>query len=184
MKKIVNKVCMVVIILVATVFVTNKFNFFGDKDNRQNLIVAKPLSQVNFTNIDNENLENSQEKGKEEIKGYIEDNVQIINFDLQESGYPTLNLMKDVPVKLIINVDENSLNSCNYAIVSNDLNFEKQLEKGINIIEFTPNETGEFVYTCWMGMIGANINVVDEDIVPSAYYGDNVSVGGCCSTSR
>jgi len=41
-------------------------------------------------------------------------------------------------------------------------NKSQKLEVGDNLIEFTPNETGTFVYCCWMGMIRSTITVVDD----------------------
>ena len=32
---------------------------------------------------------------------------------------------------------------------------------GTNVIEFTPEKTGTFQYTCWMGMISGKIKVVE-----------------------
>ena len=32
-----------------------------------------------------------------------------------------------------------------------------------NIIEFTPEETGEYIYTCWMNMIRNHIQVIDDE---------------------
>ncbi len=39
---------------------------------------------------------------------------------------------------------------------------KKNLKVGDNIIEFIPYEKGEFMYTCWMGMIKSKITVVDN----------------------
>ncbi len=115
------------------------------------------------------------------IQTDVVDGVQVIEFDLQASSYPNLELQVGKPVRLVINADEYSLNSCNYVTTFLDLGFEHQFEVGENIIEFTPEESGEYVYTCWMGMIGANITVVDEDIEPTAYYGENLSLNSCCT---
>ena len=32
---------------------------------------------------------------------------------------------------------------------------------GTNVIKFTPEKTGNFKYTCWMGMISGKIKVVE-----------------------
>ncbi len=117
----------------------------------------------------------------DEINGSIEEGIQVIEFDLKSYEYPTLNLQVNEPVKLIINVDEYNLNSCNYRIISQEIGLQYQFDVGQNLIEFTPTETGEYVYSCWMGMLGASVNVTNEDIEPSGYYGENVSQGGCCS---
>lgn len=115
------------------------------------------------------------------IEGKLDNGIQVIEFDLQSYSYPTLNVQANKPVKLIINADEKSLNSCNYRIISQDFGIQCELGIGENIIEFTPTKTGAYVYNCWMGMIGANINVTDKEDVPSAYYDTNISQGNCCS---
>ncbi len=38
---------------------------------------------------------------------------------------------------------------------------EHAFEYGENIIEFTPDKTGPFYYSCWMGMITSTITVVE-----------------------
>ncbi len=140
--------------------------------------VTKNVYASNATDLPITYVENTSQ---EAFDGRVENGVQVIEFDLQPNSYPNLTVKKGMPVKLIINVDENSLNSCNYVMVSSEMNFQKQLDYGQNVIEFTPSETGNFIYSCWMGMVGANISVVEQDIVPTAVYGANVSNGGCCS---
>jgi len=51
-------------------------------------------------------------------------------------------------------------------IVGRDLgsitsDIEKELQEGENIIEFTPTHSKPINYSCWMGMIGGSIEVVD-----------------------
>jgi plastocyanin domain-containing protein len=38
---------------------------------------------------------------------------------------------------------------------------EHSFTLGENVIEFTPDRTGKFQYTCWMGMIRSTITVVE-----------------------
>lgn len=162
-----------VIISVITVFVVSKFmsatNVINDVYAQQS-----EESYINIQNIGSvQNTENFNAK--------IENGVQIVEFDLQNYGYPNIDLQSNLPVKLIINADENSLSSCNYRIICQDLGLQYEFSSGENVIEFTPTESGKYIYSCWMGMIGANINVVDEDITPNVYYGENISQSGCCS---
>ncbi len=125
-------------------------------------------------------FETTEDGGYEEIQGSIVDGVQVIEFDLQANNYPTLNLKANTPTRLVINVSEDVLNSCNYRMISEDLGIRGELGVGQNVIEFTPGEANQYTYTCWMGMIGAYVNVYD-DVEPSAFYGENLSAGGCCS---
>lgn len=172
MNKYINKIFTVVVISVAIVFVTDKLNLLSNISN-----------DIYGQNKSTEKIVPVSENENAEVQGYIEDGVQVIEFDLEDDCYPSINIREDMPVKLIINVSKDSLNSCNYKMVSQDFLFQKQLDIGKNTIEFTPTESGQYTYTCWMGMLGGYINVVDEDIIPSAYYDDNFSAGGCCLVS-
>ncbi len=175
-KNKINLVFSVVAVFSVGILLSNVF--VNDSSSSRN-VYASENDASGFNNV-SEVIYSDNEPSAESVEGYIEDGVQVIEFDLENNSYPNLEVKADMPVRLVVNVDENSLNSCNYVMVSNDLDFQKQLEVGENIIEFTPTETGQYIYSCYMGMIGAYINVVDEDVVPSAVYGTNVSAGGCC----
>ncbi len=146
------------------------------------IVSANSRANTSRLSVENNSFGNTS-LAQEKIEGAIVDGVQVIETDLTVFGYPSIVVQKDKPVKLIINATNDTLNSCNNKIIMNDFGIIAPLNIGENIIEFTPTETGEFVYTCWMGMIGATITVVDEDIVPSSSYGENISTGGCCSFS-
>lgn len=88
------------------------------------------------------------------------DGVQVIEFDLSYNSYPDIKVKKDIPVQIIINVDEKYLTGCNNEILIPDFNLDKKLEVGQNTIEFTPTKTGIFTYTCWMKMLKNKIEVV------------------------
>lgn len=92
----------------------------------------------------------------------LEDNVQVVEFDLSYNNYQDILIEKNIPVKIIIHADKKYLTGCNNKIIIQDFNVEKNLVAGDNIIEFTPNKTGTFTYTCWMNMIKNNIKIVDK----------------------
>jgi len=114
--------------------------------------------------------------------------VQTIESELTRSGYPQLVVKKGVPVRWNLKADANNLNSCNNALVIPAYGIEKQLQPGDNIIQFTPGESGTVSYSCWMGMIYGQIQVVDDlenvsaaelnTIKAAAPVGNS---GGCCS---
>jgi len=82
------------------------------------------------------------------------------------------------------------LNGCNNAIVAREFGIDnRKLEVGDNIIEFTPAREGEFVYSCWMGMIHGyikvvnDINEIDQDDINLKNEGFNLNKilpKGCC----
>ena len=93
----------------------------------------------------------------------IEDGVQTLRLTASYAGYtPSLAyVQKGIPTKIII--DGKQISGCNNAIIIPDLNVEKELQEGENVIdEFTPENTGSIDYSCWMGMIGGSIEVVDD----------------------
>lgn len=122
--------------------------------------------------------------GNENVaKATIENGVQAIRITADNRGYSpsTVYVQKDIPVKWII--EGKQLNSCNNAIVVNSLNKQVKLNKGENIIEFTPGDK-DINYSCWMGMIRGVIKVVDdlgsEELVADPSVGAS-SGGSCCA---
>lgn len=87
--------------------------------------------------------------------------VQIINSELKAHEYPHIVVKMNIPVKWIIHAEKNSLNNCNSTMVIPDLHLQKKLSVGDNIIEFTPEESGDILYSCWMGMIKSKITVTN-----------------------
>lgn len=91
------------------------------------------------------------------------DNYQVIEFDLSYDDYEDIVVQKDIPVKMIINVDKKYLTGCNNEIIIDDFGIKQELKEGENLIEFTPNKEETIVYTCWMNMIKNTIKVIDDE---------------------
>ena len=91
----------------------------------------------------------------------VENGVQNIETKLSSRGYPAITVTKGVPVRWNMKADAADINGCNGTLVIQQFNIEKKLVPGDNIIEFTPTTTGSIPYSCWMGMIRSNINVVE-----------------------
>lgn len=89
----------------------------------------------------------------------IEDGVQVVNSTITSGTYPSITVKSGIPVKWIIDAPEGTLNGCNYSIIINEFDIKYDFHTGENIIEFTPAKSGTYQYTCWMGMIKANITV-------------------------
>jgi sulfite exporter TauE/SafE/copper chaperone CopZ len=99
-------------------------------------------------------------ESKEPAKG--KEDVQIINSTLSSYQYPSITVKAGIPVKWLINAPLGSINGCNNRILIREYGIEHTFKIGENVIEFTPAQTGKFLYTCWMGMIRATITVVDS----------------------
>lgn len=92
----------------------------------------------------------------------VEGNVQTVEIELSSNIYEPIVVQKGIPVKFIINAEQENINGCNNAIIIPKYNIEKGLIAGENIIEFTPDEEGTIPYSCWMGMIRSSIRVVEN----------------------
>lgn len=91
----------------------------------------------------------------------VSEGVQTITTTLSADAYPAITVQAGVPVKWIIQADENNLNGCNNQLLIPRFGIEQKLVAGSNLIEFTPTETGTIPYSCWMGMIKSSITVID-----------------------
>jgi Uncharacterized conserved protein len=115
----------------------------------------------------------------------IEDGVQIVTTGLSSGRYEPIIVQKGVPVKWVIQAKNGDINGCNNTIIIPKLNIQKRLEPGDNVIEFTPSESGNIGFSCWMGMIRSSITVVDDlnKIDPNSIpnLGNQQSSGGCCA---
>jgi len=102
----------------------------------------------------------SQDAGK--FEPVIENGVQIVNSTLRSNRYPAITVQQGIPVRWTINAPPGSITGCNYSIILYDYGIQYDFKPGENIIEFTPEKTGKFLYSCWMGMIRSVITVVAE----------------------
>jgi sulfite exporter TauE/SafE/copper chaperone CopZ/plastocyanin domain-containing protein len=92
----------------------------------------------------------------------IEGGVQIVNSTLLPGRYPAITVQQGVPVKWTITAPQGSINGCNNRMIIREYKIEHRFTPGENVIEFTPEKTGKFSYSCWMGMIRSSITVVAE----------------------
>ncbi|MDR1575535.1 MAG: sulfite exporter TauE/SafE family protein [Treponema sp.] len=102
------------------------------------------------------------ESGDGAFTPIIENGVQIINSTLLPGRYPAITVQQGVPVKWTITAPQGSINGCNNRMIIREYKIAPRFTPGENIIEFTPEKTGKFSYSCWMGMIRSSITVVEE----------------------
>lgn len=93
----------------------------------------------------------------------VNDEYQIVDFNLTYDNYADIIVKKDMPVKMIIHVDENYLTGCNNEIVISEFNVKNKLTVGENIIYFTPDKEGSYTITCWMNMLKNTILVTSDE---------------------
>lgn len=95
-------------------------------------------------------------------KAIVTDGVQTVATTLDQGIYKPIVVQAGIPVKWTITAKDGDLSSCNNKMVIRSYGVEKQLSVGENVVEFTPTKSGTIVYSCWMGMVGSTITVVDD----------------------
>lgn len=79
--------------------------------------------------------------------------MQTVNMKITASGFQpnVIKIKKGVPVRWVI--DGQQVTSCTNKIIVPKYNISKSISSGENIINFTPIESGEIPFNCWMGMV-------------------------------
>jgi sulfite exporter TauE/SafE len=84
---------------------------------------------------------------------------QRLTTEFEAYSYPAIQFKSGIPVEWTILVNEEDYNSCNNSIEVPAFGLKADLNVGETIIKFTPDKEGDFIYTCWMGMITSTIRV-------------------------
>ncbi len=118
------------------------------------------------------------------LKGPYQEVTMVVRPD----AFEPIVVQRGIPVRWIIKADSTNLNGCNNGILVPQFNITKKLAPGDNIVEFTPDTSGKFGYSCWMGMIRSTVTVVDDiakadpnSIKTNAEAAPQTYAGGCCS---
>jgi uncharacterized protein len=125
--------------------------------NRGLTVMGSPLS---YDSIKSKVLgANSVTGGSNSV---LTNGVQEITMNVDASGYSpnSFVIKKGVPVKWNVNVQQ--LTSCNSELIVNAYGINKNLQTGLNVIEFTPDKTGTIQFNCGMGMLHGTF-IVTED---------------------
>ncbi|WP_010263567.1 sulfite exporter TauE/SafE family protein [Treponema primitia] len=91
----------------------------------------------------------------------VEDGVQLVSTTLLPGQYQPIVVMAGMPVRWTIEAPPGSINGCNNRMIIREYGIEHKFTAGTNMVEFTPEKTGVFRYSCWMGMIRSNITVIE-----------------------
>jgi sulfite exporter TauE/SafE len=90
----------------------------------------------------------------------VSDDVQIINSTLLPNRYPAITVQQGIPLRWTINAPRGSINGCNNRFIIREYGIQHTFKYGDNVIEFIPERTGRFSYSCWMSMIRSTITVL------------------------
>lgn len=161
--RVISRVSAVLVMLIAFVMLVNATGFFGWTLFPSD---AGALAQAGPSQSGDTADRGVSADGYETVDGYtvakLSDDYQEVAVDVQSSGYPPVIVQEGIPVKLNLRAAGNVINGCNGAIVIPQYNVQKTLQPGDNIVEFTPEGTGNVALTCWMSMIRSTIVVVDD----------------------
>lgn len=94
----------------------------------------------------------NNDKGSSQKAVASENNVQIVRMTQYAGGYQPkeFTIKRGMPVKWVI--DSKAPDTCSGSIRIAKLGINKELQRGENIIEFTPTDKGEIKFSCVMGM--------------------------------
>lgn len=104
---------------------------------------------------------NDQSATSTEGVAQVDGTSQVVYTTLSARGYPELTVQAGVPVVWHLKADENAITGCNNTLIVPAYNLQVRLQPGDNVIEFTPDGSGTVPFSCWMGMIQSQINVVE-----------------------
>jgi sulfite exporter TauE/SafE/copper chaperone CopZ/plastocyanin domain-containing protein len=149
----VMKIGSVLVTVLGMIMFTNGWNLTGINFNPVDSIIAafNPFASSN-----------GGAAGTGTFEPVIENGYQIVNSSLSGGRYPAITVQQGIPVKWTIDAPQGSINGCNNRMIIREYKIEYGFKPGENVIEFTPEKTGRFPYSCWMGMIRSSITVVAE----------------------
>ena len=111
----------------------------------------------------------------------VDNGVQVVQLTVQGGNYmpDPIRVKKGIPVRLV--ADLNSVQGCASGIVIPEFGIRKQVIPGDNAIEFTPDKSGTFQFSCSMGMYRGTIVVEEADGTVAEYTGAAApaATGGC-----
>lgn len=150
------------------------------------LLVSRPWSSVSALQDDGSATRQSAyddtTNDTDKNTAVVQDGVQMITSSISDGRYEPITVQQGIPVKWTLNMPAGSLNGCNNRIVIPEYDLQISLKEGDNVIEFTPDASGNFAYSCWMGMIRSSITVVRADgtVEENAAGGSDQFTAGCC----
>jgi copper chaperone CopZ len=109
--------------------------------------------------------------------------VQTVQLSVQGANYypNPIRVKKGIPVQLV--ADMNNMPGCSRSIIIPEYGISKTVSAGDNIIQFTPDKSGTFQFSCSMGMYHGQIVVEEADGSVAAYTGSAPVTQGSCGGS-
>lgn len=116
----------------------------------------------------------------------VKNGVQEITLTVEGSSYSPnpIRVKKGIPVRLV--ADMSKIPGCSRSVVISEFGIRKVLSASDNTIEFTPDKSGTFDFSCSMGMYRGKIVVEETDGSVAAFSGSApkaaapAGTGGSC----
>jgi len=159
-------------ILALDVFKTYKAAVLSESTNQP--------SQLNVASDSTNNFIGSADSGL----ATVTNGVQVVQLSVQGANYypNPIRVKIGIPVQLVANV--NNMPGCSKSIVIPEFGIRKTVSTNDNVIEFTPNKSGTFQFSCSMNMFRGQIVVENADGSVAAYTGSApVTSGSSCGGS-
>lgn len=115
----------------------------------------------------------------------IVDGQQVIKMNASSSGYSPNHFKVRAGVPVRWEVTDVGTSGCTNAVISRSL-FDGQIDLvngQTSVKEFTPENAGQYKFSCWMGMISGTIEVIDQNGSASASANINANPSPTGSTS-
>jgi len=114
----------------------------------------------------------------------VTNGVQIVQLSVQGTNYYPNPIRVKIGIPVQIVADINNMPGCSKSIVIPEFGIRKIVSASDNVIEFTPNKSGTFQFSCSMNMFSGQIVVENADGSVAAYTGSApVTSGGSCGGS-
>lgn len=114
------------------------------------------LNGISFNNQSDIEIETNAAIAK------IEGDRQIVISSVTSRGYEPIIVQVGIPVLWTLKAGDGDLNGCNNTIIVREFRIREKLNNGDTLVEFTPQDPGNYPFSCWMGMISSNILVVED----------------------
>jgi copper chaperone CopZ len=160
-------------ILALDVFKTYKATALSESADQSNQLNVAGASTSNFVGSTDGGL------------AAVTNGVQVVQLSVQGSNYypNPIRVKTGIPVQLV--ADINNMPGCSKSIVIPEFGVRKVVSTSDNVIEFTPDKSGTFNFSCSMNMFRGQIVVENVDGSVAAFTGSapaTVSSGSSCGS--
>lgn len=157
-------------IIALDVFKTYKATVLSESSNQNqlNLVNANSAASINQIAVSDGTF------------ATVTNGVQTVQFSVKGTNYypNPVRVKIGIPVQLV--ADINNMPGCSKSIVIPEFGVRKSVSTSDNIIEFTPNKSGTFQFSCSMGMYHGQIIVENADGSVAAYTRSAPISSGTC----